>query len=458
MKILFVNPHYPYDPFTLLLHPPLAYGYMANTLRAGGHEVVHADLPFVGNTAEAVIPFLDGVRPDFVGVTCAQSYLQALEVARVVKQWNPLVAVALGGPHVTFIPAEVLARHACVDYVLLFDAEDSMRALADALDARCSAAELRRIPGLAFRQDGVPQVTEPAAAISELDRYGRPDRSLFDMKRYLDYDYETVVMTARGCPSRCTFCSTTQMGRRFRWNSVPHICDEIEQVLDLGFSSIFFGDDTFSGHPQRVIDFCDELRRRRLRVRWTSNMRALDARPKVLEAMAQAGGYRVFVGFESVQGGTLRLLKKGTTPERLYKAAQLIKSFGIELHTAFIIGAPGDTHETLNATLDFIRLVDPAVATFNVMEPRPGTDVFSNPAKYGVTIPNRYWYETSDWVHSPVCSTETLTAPEIREWVSRCYEEFCSAEFRANDKLEPLADVAQHWEQPRLVEKLRVVS
>jgi radical SAM superfamily enzyme YgiQ (UPF0313 family) len=333
-----------------------------------------------------------------------------------------------------------------------------MAALVDALESKCSTADLRRISGLAFRIDGVAQVTEPAPPVSELDRYGRPDRSIFDMKRYLDYDYETVVMTARGCPSRCTFCSTTQMGRRFRWNGVPHICDELEEILELGFSSVFFGDDTFSGYPQRVIEFCDELRRRRLGVNWTSNMRALDARPRVLEAMCKAGGYRVFVGFESIQGGTLRLLKKGASPERLYKAAQLIKSFGIELHTAFIIGAPGDTHETLKETLDFIRLIDPAVATFNVMEPRPGTDVFANPARYGVNIPNRYWYETADWIHSPVCNTETLTALEIRDWVSRCYDTFCSADFRTKDKIGDLEQVARRWNQPHSADRLQVVQ
>lgn len=449
MRILFVNPHYPYDPFTLLLHPPLCYGYLATPLKQAGHAIAHADLPFEGNRPESVRPYLDSFRPELVGITCvAQSYLQALEVAREVKQWSPGTRVVLGGPHVTFIAEEVLERHACVDFVVRYDAERATAALANALAAGAAPGQLAQIAGLAYRDGDVVRATPPAPAESDLDQYGRPDRSLFDMKRYLDYDYETVVMTARGCPSRCTFCSTTQMGRRFRWNSVQHICDEIEEVLDLGFSSVFFGDDTFSGYPQRTIDFCKEVKRRKLRFNWTSNMRAVDARPPVLEAMREAGGYRVFVGYESVQGETLKLIKKGTTPEKLYRTAQTIKSFGIELHTAFIVGAPGDTHESLRETMDFIRLVDPTVATFNVMEPRPGTDVYTNPGKYGVTIPNPYWYETTDWVHMPVCRTETLTAEEIRDWVSRCYDEFCSDDFRSPEKLAPLEAVLQPWQAP----------
>jgi anaerobic magnesium-protoporphyrin IX monomethyl ester cyclase len=447
-KILFVNPHYPYDPYTLLLHPPLCYGYIGARLKSAGHEVYHADLPLVGNTVTALEPFLESIQPDVIGITCvAQSYCQALEIARFAKDWRKSVVVAMGGPHVTFIPIEVLERHDTVDYVLLFDAEDSFLELVDALDQSAYPAQLAHILGLAYRRDDGIEVTPPADAIRALDHYPRPDRSLFDMKQYLAHDYETVVVTARGCPSRCTFCSTTLIGRRYRWHSVPFVCDELEEVLGMGFTSVFFGDDTFSGHGRRVIEFCDEVRRRGLEFAWTSNMRAIDARPPVLEAICSAGGYRVFMGFESIQASTLKLVRKGTTPEKLYKTAELVKSYGLELHASFIIGAPGDTHESLQATLDFIRLVNPTVATFNVMEPRPGTDVYANPLAYGIHIPDPYWYETSSWVDSPVCYLDTLTSSEIRSWVERCYDEFCSPEFRSPEVMHALRSITHDWDQ-----------
>jgi radical SAM superfamily enzyme YgiQ (UPF0313 family) len=267
------------------------------------------------------------------------------------------------------------------------------------------------------------------------------------MAAYLAYDYETVVMTARGCPSRCTFCSTTIAGRTARWNSPRHVVDEIETVIGLGFSSIFFGDDTFSGDPGRAIAICHEINRRGINIPWTSNMRAQDARPQVLKAMTEAGAYRVFVGFESIQEKTLRLVKKGTSPARLYKTAARIIAAGLELHASFIVGAPGDTPESLGATLDFIRLVNPTVATFNVMEPRPGTDVYRNPEKYGITIPDPFWYETTSWLNLPVAHTQAMSQEEIRDWVSRCYDEFCSPGFRAEHELERLTPVRQHWQE-----------
>lgn len=444
MRVLFVNPHYTHDPFTLLLHPPLAYGYLANHLKARGHEVVHADLPFEGNVSQRVVDYLEDYRPDIVGVTCvAQSYFHALQIARTVKSFDKRIPVVLGGPHVSFIPAECLTRHRDVDYVLMFDAEHSMADLADALAAD---GDLRRVPGLAYREGPRVHVSAPEPPSNELDKYGMPDRSIFDMDRYRRYDYETVVMTARGCPSRCTFCSTTAAGRAARWHSPQHVVNEIEQIMALGFESIFFGDDTFSGNPRRAIEICAEIQHRGIEIPWTSNMRAQDARPQVLDAMREAGAYRVFVGFESIQNDTLRLVKKGTSPERLYKTARRIMSHGLELHTSFIIGAPGDTHESLAATLDYIRIVNPTVATFNVMEPRPGTDVFRDPAKYGITIPDPYWYESSEWLDQPVCHTDTLTQEEIRSWVHRCYDEFCDAAFRQPEKMASLESVLASWD------------
>ncbi|TFF34572.1 B12-binding domain-containing radical SAM protein [Mucilaginibacter psychrotolerans] len=431
MKVLFVNPHYSFDPFTLLLHPPLAFGYLSNFLKKDGHEVYHADLPFHGNRPEAVLSFIETIQPDVIGLTAvAQSFYHTLEITTLIKQHYPAIPIVAGGPLVTFVPEDVLTRHPSLDYLILYDGEESFVALVNALQARATSQQMKSIPGIAFRDShGSVIVTPPAPTVSDLDYYGIPDRSIFELKNYLAYDYETVLVTSRGCPSRCTFCSTTLMGRNFRYNSPKHVCDEIEQVLNMGFSSIFFGDDTFSGNSKRTIDICTEINARSLKFNWTSNMRAIDAKPDVLEAMRGAGAYRVFVGFESIQNSTLKLIKKGTTPERLFQKANLIKSYDIELHSAFIIGAPGDSDVSLRETMDFIRIINPTVATFNCMEPRPGTDVYNHPERYGLIMPDKYWYEKLDWMEEPVSYTADLSRSEIKQWINRCYDEFCSPTF-----------------------------
>lgn len=453
MKVLFVNPHYPHDPYTLLLHPPLCYGYMSTHLKAAGHDVLHVDLPFLGNDPSVLATYIDDWRPDLVGITSvAQSYCQALELARITKETNPSTPVVFGGPHVTFIPTECLRRHKFVDYVLLYDAEGSITELCAALsDGRGSVDALRNVSGLCFREpDGQIRLTPAHPPVMELDGAGRPDRSIFALDRYLDYDYETVVMTARGCPSHCTFCSTTVSGRRARWNSATHVCAELEDVIDHGFRSVFFGDDTFSGDPKRAIAICNEMAARGITIPWTSNMRAQDAKPPVMDAMRQAGAYRVFMGFESIQKDTLRLVKKGATPERMIEKAELVKQAGLELHASFIIGAPGDTNDTLTATLDYIRLLNPTVATFNVMEPRPGTDVYHHPERYGITIPDPYWYETTSWLDRPVSRNRDLSQDDIRDWVDTCYLEFCSDDFRSPDRMAELDSIEHQWQRKGL--------
>lgn len=445
MKVMFVNPHYPHDPYTLLLHPPLGYGYLSRHLKAAGHEVVLVDLPFLGNDPAVLAAAVDEHHPDLVGITSvAQSYCQALELARLVKQTTLAPPVVFGGPHVTFIAAECLRRHPAVDYVLLYDAERSLVALCAALSEGGDDASLRKVPGLYFHSwDGSIAATAPTPPLMSLDELGPPDRSIFDLNRYRAYDYETVVMTARGCPSRCTFCSTTIAGRKARWNSPTHVCDELEEVIGRGFQSVFFGDDTFPGDPGRAIGICQEIQARGIRIPWTSNMRAQDARPRVLAAMRDAGAYRVFMGFESIQKSTLRLVKKGATPERILEKVQSVKDAGLELHASFIVGAPGDTDETLAATLDYVRLLDPTVATFNVMEPRPGTDVYHNPDRYGIQIPDPYWYESASWLDLPVCRNERLSQEQIRDWVERCYTEFCSPDFRSPEALAAVVDIEE---------------
>ena len=291
--------------------------------------------------------------------------------------------------------------------------------------------DLPSVPGISFRdrENGAICVTPADPAVLELDTMPLPDRSIFDMRAYLERDYETVLMTARGCPSRCSFCSTTLMGRRYRFQGVQRVVDEFEELLDFGFSSFFIGDDTFAAHPKRTIEICEEIRRRGLEFEWTSNMRVLDARPEVLDAMAAAGAYRVFTGLETIKLESLQLIRKGTTPELIHRSLQRIASAGLQVHTAYIIGVPGDTEKDVLSTLDFIREVKPTVATFNTMEVRPGTEMFKYPERFGIHVPDRYWYETTSWTDQPACYTNTLTQEDIKRLVEHCYHDFCSSMF-----------------------------
>ncbi|WP_343213064.1 radical SAM protein [Gordonia sp. JH63] len=412
------------------MHPTLAYGHMSTTLKAAGHEVCHVDLPLIGNEIAPLAKVLDDFTPELVGVSCvAQSYRQALEVTRAVRDWDRRVPTVLGGPHVTFIDDECLNRHESVDFVLRFDAETSIVDLADSLAAEPSVGRPRSIPGLSMRTDSGIIRTAAAAPLMNLDALGHPDRSIFDLATYLDNDYETVVVSARGCPSHCTFCSTQAAGRTYRAHSVQYVIDEIIAVLDAGFTSIYFGDDTIAGDRRRLLSICEAIESRRLPVAWTSNIRGMDVDAELLERMRAAGAYRVFTGFESVNYDSLKLMGKGRELQRSLQVARTVQAAGLELHASFIVGAPGDTPQTIRDTLDFVREINPTVATFNPFEPRPGTPMYAHAKKFGIIMDDPYWYEDTRWLTEPVAYTSTMSAADITAALYECYTAFCSTEF-----------------------------
>lgn len=432
MKVLFVSAHAPYDPDSYLMHPTLGYGHMATTLKAAGHEVHHVDLPLIGNNLSPLADVLDDLSPELVGVSCvAQSYLQALEVTQAVKAWDSRVPTVLGGPHVTFLDQECLSRHGSVDFVLRFDAEESIVDLADSLVAEPALGRPRPVPGLSMRADGGVLRMPPAEPIMDLDALGHPDRSIFDLAAYLVNDYETVVVSARGCPSHCTFCSTQAAGRTYRTHSVEYVIAEILAVLEAGFTSIYFGDDTIAGDRARLLSICEEIESRNLPIAWTSNIRGMDIDADLLERMRAAGAYRVFTGFESVNYESLKLMGKGRELERSLEVAKTVEAAGLELHASFIVGAPGDTPQTVRDTLQFVREINPTVATFNPFEPRPGTPMYNHAEKFGIVIDDPYWYEDTRWLTEPVAHTATMSAADITSALYECYSTFCSPEFGA---------------------------
>lgn len=432
MKVLFVSAHVPYEPNSYLAHPTLAYGYMATALKRHGHDTEHVDLPLVGNDVSTLRRELEAHRPHLVGVSSvAQTYCQALEVARTVKEFDPAIPVVFGGPHVSFIARECLTRHDSVDFVLMFDCEDSIVALVESLNHESGPVGHRQnVPGLAYRdQSDCVQVTKPEPPSFDLDAYGHPDRAIFDLDAYLRNDYETVVVTARGCPSHCTFCSTQAAGRTYRSHSVGYALQEIETILEAGFTSIYFGDDTIAGDRDRLLALCDQIVARELPIEWTSNIRSLDIDPELLERMRSAGAYRVFSGFETVDPRALKLMGKGQDVERHLRTGEIVGRSGLQLHASFIVGAPGDTVESIERSLEFIAELNPTIATFNPFEPRPGTPMYTHASKFGIHIPDPYWYETTYWLHQPVAYTNSMSPEDITNALMLCYQSFCSNGF-----------------------------
>lgn len=419
----------PIDDQLTIRHPPLGIGFLSTALKAAGHSVYFIDLPMIPieKRMNVIHEYLEKLTDVVIGITCVtQSYSVALSIAEYIKINWPSISVIMGGPHVTFTAYETLSRHKQIDYVIMHDGEEATVKLVNAIEERKS--DLHSINGLAYRNEHNEIIIVPCRSPEmNLDIYGYPDRSIFDIPRYLENDYETVIMTSRGCPNRCGFCSSSVMGRTYRTNSIEHVLQEIQSVLDMGFQSVFFGDDTFAADVNRIIQLCDAIISSSIKFDWTCNMRVRDVEPKLIEKMHKAGMYRTFIGYESFDETVLTQFRKGSNFKMQVEAAQILHEYGVELHSSMIVGCQNDTWDSVLKNVDFLRdIIRPTIATFNTIEIRPGTDVFLNPEKYGYYVADRFWYEKPNCTESIHVCTDNLSEQDIRNLCAAAYSRFYS--------------------------------
>ena len=427
MNIVFINPYMPIDDKLTILHPPLGFGFLSTALKKKGNNVCLLDLPLI-LPAERMQVIDDCLRKNeggIVGFTCVtQTYAIALKLAEYIKEKFPPFYILFGGSHVTFTAKETIERFGFVDYVLTYESEYTIVELTEFLKVKKGSID--EIQGLVYRDtSGKACQTKNRLAETDIDLFGFPDREIFDMKHYLKCDYETVVMTAKGCPNRCAFCSSCLIGQKHRVNSINHVIKELKMVLGMGFRSVFFGDDTFPADRERTIKLCDEIIRQKIRFEWTCNMRVIDVEEELIKKMRSAGMYRTFIGFESFDDKTLKQLGKGSSLEKQIMASKILKKEGVELHASMIVGCASDTIESIKNNVCFLRdIIRPTIATFNTIELRPGTEAYKYPEKYGFFMKNPFWYERTDCVNDIHVSTANLTAAEIRLLCAKSYEWF----------------------------------
>jgi anaerobic magnesium-protoporphyrin IX monomethyl ester cyclase len=191
------------------------------------------------------------------------------------------------------------------------------------------------------------------------------------------YGYSiTTVMSTRGCPFRCEFCSNVVFGGSYRERSPENVVDEIVEVLDLGYDRISFTDDVFTMKKERVVKVCQEIRRRGLKFNWEclGRVDALDT-PTALD-MKAAGCTRIFFGIESGDEQILKLMNKKISIEQARRGVEAAHNAGLQVGAFFIIGYPGDTDETVLKTLRFANSLPLDYLGLSMPYPLPGTDLY----------------------------------------------------------------------------------
>jgi anaerobic magnesium-protoporphyrin IX monomethyl ester cyclase len=331
-------------------------------------------------------------RPDLVGVSAwTDFWYPTWKTIKLIKERLPACRIVVGGPHCLVYPRETL-EHSDADYLVAGDGEDTLLGLVRCLQENRPIDDL---PGL-WRKDtcGIIAPTTPIAVVDNLDKLPILDRTLLPYRRYNSVlnpnEYETTMISSRGCPNRCVFCK--MHAQKVYASSAERFVEEFRQIEALGISDIQVYDDTFTWSKQRVIDICHGILDAGIQVRWAIRDRVNKADAESYALLRKAGCYRIHFGVESGSPPILKASGKNITLDQAEDALSLAKRAGFTTMAFYMFGFLDETYEDALATIRFATRTNSDYATFSVLIPYPGTALYEAALERGV-IPSDFWLE-----------------------------------------------------------------
>ena len=421
MKILLINPVIIRKDFNFVSnYEPLGLEYLAAMLLPE-HQVELLDGRATGLTYDEIVNTIKEFQPAVIGISVPYSITIkiAKDLAKAIKKEYPDVLIVLGGNTATFT-AEYLIKDPSVDIIVLGEGELTFKELVEKYEVGSGKYEvgsgkyevgsgkyevgsmkwevgsgkwdlLTNIPGLCYKMpDGEIKFTAKRAIIDNLDTLPLPAHSILKNKIH----YERTVLTGRGCPYGCIYCSTSAFFGKYRKRSMKNIIKEVELLLQPNLSykteNIIFIDDNFTIDRDRVELLCKELLNLKeklnlTKILWGCNGRIEDLSEDLIITMRDAGCTTIFFGIESGSTKILNLLKRKYTPDEVINITTLCKNLGVHTITSFIVGLPDETKEDLEQTFSLIEQI-PDMSGVCILTPFPGTPVFNNPEKFGLNI------------------------------------------------------------------------
>ena len=417
MRVLLINPRFqlPIDTRTT---PHLGIAYLAAVSERRGDQVAVFD-----QDVEEVrlTDFVRDFQPDIVGIgTNTPQVKQGWLCAREVKSVLPDIVTVQGGPHVSALPEESAARPE-VDIVVRGEGEETWIDLCSTLESVKAGNPdfksrdlldpankiLDRVLGVTYQTtEGKIRHTHERPAVADLDALPFPAYKYFKMDRYsslqpamdaIERGKSFSMMTSRGCPYRCTFCSQSVMAEKWRARSPENVVKEVRHLVEeWGAQEIGILDDSANIDRKRIRVMSELLIKEGLNhVPWImiNGIRANLADEDLLGLMKQAGCKRVAFGVETGDEDILDSIDKRVTHDQIRQAFKNAKKVGLETVGFFIIGLPGDNEETMEKTIRFACELDPLVANFSMMTPYPGTKVWEQVHRNGGRMLVKDWQD-----------------------------------------------------------------
>ena len=379
MKILLIYPYFIEDRMhdEDMKAVPMGLYSVGAVLKENNYDVEILDWHEINRTPEKIKEELLKKKPDVIGFSVLHgNRWGAIEIARIAKRLNPKIKVVFGGIGATFLWEHLLSRFPEVDVVVLGEGEWTFLSLVRHFekDRDQGIAEIR---GIAYREDGKILKTAQPDPIKDLDSLPIP-------AKHFTYSH---VSSSRGCAWNCSFCGSPQFwGRRIRWRSPEKFVQELETLFRKGVGFFCFSDDTFTMNSERVIEICKRIIEKNLRISWYAISRVDYVDEEMLFWMRRAGCIQISYGVESGSVKIRKALGKPVKTEQIKRAFALTTRYGILSRAYFIYGAPGETWQTIQETIDLMDEIKPLGAIFYILDIFPGTKLYSEmKKKQGIT-------------------------------------------------------------------------
>lgn len=389
MRLCLVNP-----PTTADGEPsyfPFALIALGAQLKASGLfcDVVDLDLlsrqgrlgPRRGGLRRAVA-LVAQTGADVVGITTiCSNFPLALLIAKAVRAALPAVRIVLGGPQVSSVARETMEAYPFVDAVVVGEGEHT---IVELCRSGFDPARLARVSGLVFRRGATVVDTGSRPLVADLDTLPFPDYSLVKLAEYgslPDVDFAPSVEAGRGCPFRCTFCSTKSMwARTFRIKSPARLLAEMEALhASSGYTYFPTIHDNFTTSKKYVLELCEHFAaHNRHGLKWGASSRTDCLDETRLDQLARAGCGDLFFGVESGAAGMQTLIRKGLKLDLFEPILNGMIARGIAATTSFILGFPEETEQDVDETIlaGFrYKAAGAGRVFFTQLVPLPGTEL-----------------------------------------------------------------------------------
>jgi len=412
MKIALVRPNYK----SHIITPPLGLGYLSSYLKKSGINTIIIDGLKENLKLNQMVGKILDIKPEAVAITCLTAfYKEAVLLSKELKR-NKIITV-IGGPHPTFLPYQTLVDSQA-DYVVCGEGEISFLEL---VEKNFQNDNIQGVYSLKTLKDERQTIVK-SPTVENLDELPFPDWEQINPGSYPRAPHGAlmkgfpvgVIITSRGCPYECTFCTSPQFyDRKIRFRRPENVVAEIEYLVKtFKVKEIHFEDDNLTLRKDHIEKICRLLIERKINVNWAcpNGIRADEVDEEIIRLMKDSGCYYFTYGIESANPHILKNTKKRESIETIERAIKMADKAGIACQGFFIFGLPGETASTIEESINFALHSKLSGAQFIILDVLPGSELWKT--LQGNFVPNwdKESYKEPEWLPVGITRKQLMSA------------------------------------------------